>query len=187
MKRTAAFALTTALLLLAGCGGGARDEADFAAWRQAAAAGTISFTAELTAVSDGEETAYTADCVWSGGGTAVTLTAPETLAGVTARAGPEGNALEFDGAILALPALLTADGMNPCAALPALLTALSEGRLLRLWREGGDLAAELEVADGETARLWLAREGLTPHYAELTEGGRTVVFCTIENWTTGET
>ena len=184
MKRTALFALMTTLLL-AGCGGAARETEAVESWRDAVrGAERVTFSAVITARTETESLRYEADGSIENGETAVTVTAPENIAGVVFRASPEGGALEYDGAALYLGPDTAAAA--PCAALPLLREAAEEGRLLRVRREGDCLAAELETSETVTVTVWLSPETLTPTGAEIAENGYTAITVEIKNWHTEE-
>lgn len=64
------------------------------------------------------------------GETVLTVTAPDTVAGITARIRNGETLLEYDGAGLSL-GLLDDSGLTPVSALPAVLLSLTEGYMAR--------------------------------------------------------
>ena len=183
--RRAVFALMMTLLLLGGCAG-EQDEEDYERWRQSLTGAELSFDGEISALAEAEQTVYAVHVRHASGETELTLTAPANLAGITLRCRSGGTELCYDGLILAI-GNPDAEGDDPCSAVPQLMEALSSSRLLRIWREGEYLAAELPLGEGRTIRLWLERETMTPFCMEAAENGQCVVFCNIKNWTMGDT
>ena len=82
-------------------------------------AAEISFTAEITASHDDSAAAYTAAVVQKGGETAVTVTAPESISGVTFRSAVSGRSVAFEGVTMVLSP--PREGEFPPADAPALL------------------------------------------------------------------
>ena len=103
MKRTILFALMIPLLLT-GCGA-RRDTENWKAFAETVeTAERISFHAEITAHWEDSSASFGADVARAGGETHITLTAPETVSGITVRAKDGETAVEFDGVILSLDA-----------------------------------------------------------------------------------
>lgn len=184
MKRALSFALAM-LLLFSGCRG-ERETEEFRLWRQQASQGDAAFHAQLLAALADGDVSFEADVRREQGELSLTLTAPESLAGVTLHTGENGTQLHYDGAVLALGTAAQADTpLSPARAIPTLLRSLSEGRLLYTWREGEQSWGEVELS--ETLAVRLCRDAADRLvYAELLENGKSVIFCTIENWTKGE-
>lgn len=178
MKRRAIFALMI-LLLLSGCGGNGTDE--FEAWREALSQREeLSFSAAVTA--EGETTVFTCgmDAVYTGEETVVTVTAPETIEGLTFRRTLKGDQLEYDGAVLSLPSL--GSDPAPCEAAPILVDALLRGELLYTGREDGLLTAGITAAHGETVTLWRTENEKTPVYAEISREGQAALTLRFSRW-----
>ena len=177
MKRTVLFALMISLLL---CGCAAREEDEDAlrrqqdSWRQS----EIEFAASV--MTQTEETAYSyeAACRYAAGETQVTLTAPENIAGVRFRTDGEQSALAYDGAELLLGE--PDSDLPPAMAVPLMMEAMTDGYLLRIWREEDYLVAELETDEDETVTLWLT-EG-HPVCAQIQRDGYTAAQLKIEHW-----
>ena len=184
MRRTI-FALMMTLLLLCGCSG-EQDEEIYERWRQTAAASTISFDGEITALAGTAQTVYSVHADRWGEETLLTITAPDNIAGISLRCRAGEAELCYDGLVLSL-FTAASDPFDPCGVIPALLEALSSSRLRCIWREGEYLAVELPLEEERSIRLFFQRENMTPFYMEATENGQCVVFCNIKNWTMGET
>lgn len=183
MKRIILAALAAAWLL-SGCGGTNQKAQDFSQWQQeAAGAAEIGFTAEITATWDDGSAAYTAQVERTGGETATTVTAPETIAGVSFRSREGDTALEFDGVILNFTP--GAEIVPPCEAGSILLDAVCRGNLLYSGADGEFTTAAVAAPGGETVTLWRTEEGV-PVYAEIARGERTELILSIENWKMGE-
>ena len=72
---------------------------------------------------------FTLDVAWRReGDTVLTVTAPELIAGLTARVGPEGAFLEYDGASLGTGPL-TGEGLSPLELAPRMMGELLTGYL----------------------------------------------------------
>lgn len=77
--------------------------------------------------------------------TLLTLTAPETVAGLTARLSwEEGSVLEYDGAVIETGPL-NQDGLTPVSSIPSMLRTVREGYL--------DACVLEESEEGTTLRL----------------------------------
>ena len=185
MKRSGLIALMTGLLLLAGCTAGDTAENDFGSWQETLrTAQRVDFEAAVTADFGDKTFAYRAALHYADGEAQLCLTEPAILAGVTLQSADGGVTLAYDGAALELGDL-TGNGLSPAAALPAVLDALQNGRLLSLARtreEGAEyLMLSLAARAGELT-VWLERESLTPVRAELAEAGRVALVCDISQW-----
>ena len=95
MKRTILFALMIPLLLT-GCGA-RRDAENWKAFAETVeTAERISFHAEITAHWEDSSASFGADVARAGGETHITLTAPETVSGITVRA-KDGEYTDWGG------------------------------------------------------------------------------------------
>ena len=124
------------------------------------------------------------------GDTVLTLTAPEMVAGITARIRAGETALEFDGVILETGPL-NAAGLSPVDALPALLTYAREGFAAECVLEGEGEEARLRVifrdpqaqsGQGTEAQLWFVPDSGALARAELAQDGATVLQCTFSRF-----
>ena len=107
-------------------------------------------TAQLSVTADYGQRVYEfeLDAAVNGEETVLTVTAPELIAGVTARTAGKEGALEYDGVILETGAL-SRGGLSPVSAFPALLAAARSGFITACSAEGGDpLAGRLRPAGG---------------------------------------
>ena len=175
MKRTVLFALMIPLLLT-GCG--ARRNAE--RWKSFAeaveAAEHIAFHAEITALWEDAAASFAADVERTKDETAITLTAPETVSGITVRAKDGAASVEFDGVILSLDAGRS-ERLSPCGAPHRLLAALADGILEYCTAD----SAAFTGADGEIVTLRRDETGALTG-AEITRDGRTVLTLEITEW-----
>lgn len=173
----------TGACLLTGCGGSGETQ-DFALWQQELAGGEkISFTAEIAAVWEDGGTSYAARVERTGEETVTTVTAPETIAGISFRSRDGAGTLEYDSLVLEL-----APGeavISPCAAGSILLDALCRGNLLYTGTEGELTTAAIDAPGGETVNLWRDEDGV-PIYAEIGREGTTELILSIDDWKIGE-
>lgn len=117
------------ILLLAGCGPAKVSQAEELALtirgeylEMTACSSKLSITADY-----GQRVyQYEVDAAVEGENTTLTLTAPETVAGMTARFTGEEGLLEYDG-VWTETGTLDEEGLNPASAFPALLEAARSG------------------------------------------------------------
>lgn len=128
----------------------------------------------LTASSDGEETV-------------LTLTAPETVEGITARLTKQDGVLEYDG-LSVETGPLDENGLTPVSALPVLMetarsgymTACSlEDRVLRI--DCGD--PEGTLGEGREVSLWFDADTHALTQSEIRVDGFRVVACDYLSFT----
>ena len=93
-------------------------------------------TADLTVSYDERVFNFTVDACWKKDGeTVLTVTAPELLAGITARIEDGEGILEYDGAGLSV-GLLDEEGLTPISVLPELMEHITTGYLAQCRWEG---------------------------------------------------
>ena len=130
MRRTLSCVLMMTLLLTGCKAGGGEDRAEHLAARiRAEYLSLTGWTAKLDVTADYGERVYefSMDASWEKDGpTVLTVTAPELIAGITARVEDGEGILEYDGASLSTGPL-TGDGMSPLEAVPFLMKELTEG------------------------------------------------------------
>lgn len=184
-------------LLLSACGGGAGGgdaaeqlaldvRAEYIAMEGCAAA--LDVTADY-----GERVyQYTMDLTYAKeGDTLLTVTAPENIAGVSARLTAGQTALEYEGVRLETGPL-SEDGMSPVDAVPALLAAAREGFLAECVLEDQDGVQVLQTVcrDPEASpgvgleyRLWYDAATHALLRGEVARDGYTVVQCVFTSFT----
>lgn len=175
-------------LLLGGCADTDKTEERLAQARaEIAAAESVSFLARVSV--ELEESVF--DCVLQverrEDETVVQAVEPEIIAGLSARMGPEDTAIEYDGMILSIGDALSGE-ISPMGTMPLILDALESGYVSMVWQEQQGqrslTAAQCFVSDAEYLKIWFDSGTLTPVQAELVSGGRVVVKCSIEQFTT---
>ena len=181
-------------LLLAGCGGAGVSEAEELALTirgeylsmencavQAAVTadyGQRVYEYQLTAAVTGEETV-------------LTLTAPETVAGLTARITGEENRLEFDG-VSVETGPLDGQGLSPVSSIPALLESARSGYITAcaLEEDGAVLRVDCGSPEGapgsgtETV-LWFDPSSHALVRGEISVDGFRVISCEFSGFTAG--
>ena len=121
----------------------------------------------------------------------ITVTAPEEVAGITARLEEGETALEYDGVRLETGPL-DPSGLSPVDAIPALLTCAREGFIAEC---GTELLGEAETlrlccrdpdgqpGSGQEIQLWLDPASGALLRGELSVDGFTVIQCTFDGFT----
>ena len=181
-------------LLLAACApaGGATPESaalalrdtykDLAGWSSA-----VDITVEVgDKVFD-----FTLDASWQKDGeTVLVITAPELLAGITARIADGETVLEYDGAGLSL-GLLDGRGLTAVSAVPWVMEQIGSGYMAKCaWAgENKELLQitfrdpEAEANKGTEYRVTFDRETLALHGAEVSVDGASVLTVVFRNFT----
>lgn len=180
--------MTALCLLLCGCGGGAEELQQLQLLQERyAAAGGCSGTAELTADYGQRVYDYTLDFTARGEELELALTAPEEVAGITARVAGEATSLEFDGVTLDTGPL-SPDGLSPLSALPLLLDSAAEGFSDRcVWEKEGETFRfhvtcrdpALSPGEGTQTDLWFDGDTGVLLRGEVSVDGYRVVQCTF--------
>ena len=173
-------------LLLSGCGDAAPERKLEELRNKLNAAAEIHVIADVAADLGAEQFTCSLDCRASAEETTVELTAPEAVAGVRARIGPDGMTVEYDGVALGVGGVPNGK-TAPVNALPLLLAALKTGSTLRKWTERDAdrtlYVREFYVTDDDTLTVWQDGETLLPVCAEFTRGGAAVLRCEIREFT----
>lgn len=134
---------------------------------------------------------FSMDVQWRRDGeTVLTVTAPELVAGVTARIAQGETVLEYDGAGLSL-GLLDGDGLTPVSAVIAFMEQIEKGWMAKCaWSgENGELLQisfrdpELEADTGTQFLLTFDRASRALLSAEVSTAGKTVLTAGISNFT----
>ena len=181
-------------LLLSGCKGGGegtpetaalalRDTyKDLAGWTS-----TVDITAEVgDKVFD-----FTLDASWQKEGeTVLVITAPELIAGITARIVDGETVLEYDGAGLSL-GLLDERGLTAVSVVPWVMDQIGKGYMARcVWAgENKELLQitfrdpEAEANKGTEYRLTFDRETFALNRAEISVDGASALTAVFHNFT----
>lgn len=180
-------------LLLTACGGpaGVSEAEELALAIRGEYLAMTSCTAQLSVTADYGQRVYQYEMTVSvsGGETVLTLSAPETVAGLTARLSEEDSVLEYDGVAVETGAM-DEDGLTPVAAFPALLSAAQSGYMTGcgLEEDGGLLRVDCGDPEGspgagtETA-LWFDTATHDLVRGEITVDGFRAVLCECSSFT----
>ena len=135
---------------------------------------------------------FTLDAVWRRDGeTVLTVTAPELVAGITARIAQGETVLEYDGAGLSL-GLLDDSGLTPVSAVTACMEQIETGWMARCAWAGENEEylqisfqdPELEPNAGTQFLLTFGREDFALLSAEVSAAGDRVLTARFRNFTT---
>jgi len=134
---------------------------------------------------------YGVDLNWQKEGESVlTLTAPENVAGISARIAAGETALEFDGVMVETGPLDT-EGLSPIDAVPALLDSAREGYISECVLEDWEGSQRLHVTcrdpekapgQGREIQLWFEPTSHALLRGEIAVDGRTVIQCRISDF-----
>ena len=133
---------------------------------------------------------FTLDVQWREGETVLTVTAPELLAGITARLAQGETVLEYDGAGLSL-GLLDQSGLTPVSAVTGIMAQIEKGYMAKCaW--AGENGEHLQISFQDPERednagtqflLTFDRAGYTLLSAEVSAQGQTVLHAQFSNFT----
>lgn len=130
----------------------------------------------LTASAEGEEMT-------------LTLSAPETVAGITARIRGKNSALEYDG-LSVETGPLDGDGLTPVSAIPAMLEAARTGYITACSMEADCLRVDCGDPEGQRGQgreisLWFAQDTHALIRGEVLIDGFRAISCEFSNVSTG--
>ena len=147
----------------------------------------------MTVTADYGERVYTYEVDFTSNqkdGMALTITAPEEVAGITARIAQGDTVLEYDGLQLETGPL-NPDGLSPLDALPAILTAVQSGYIAETTSErAGERETlrlccrdpEKQPGEGLETVLWFDKEQKTLLRGELRQDGASVLQCEFSSF-----
>ncbi len=178
--------LCVALVFLFLCGCGDRENLLDRAMKLRAdtLASAVTFDAEITADYGEKSYTFAMSCrSETDGSLSFTVTAPETLSGITGTVGTDGGKLTFNGTALAFE--LMADGqLSPVSGPWILMKSLRGGYLTSCNLEDGALRVAVDDSYEEDALhldIWLDGGDL-PKYAEIYWQGRRLLTVQITNF-----
>ncbi len=179
-------------LLLAGCGGGGGNEAEELALSirgEYLAMESCAIQASVTADYGQRVYEYEMAVSVNGAETVLTLSAPETVAGITARLAGEESQLEFDG-LSVETGPLDENGLAPVSAVPALLEAARSGYITACGLEGEGTILRVDCGDptgspgaGTEYALWFDASAHTLIKGEISVDGFRVILCEFSQFT----
>lgn len=135
---------------------------------------------------------FSLDARWSRKGeTVLTITAPELVAGITARVAPGETVLEYDGAGLSL-GLLDQSGLTPVSAVTAVMGQIEQGYMAKCaWAGENEEYLQISFQDperepnaGTQFLLTFDRASQALLSAEVSTAGETVLTANFSNFTT---
>ena len=194
MGRKGCLLMILPLLLLSACAGGRVSEAETLTNRArtaylelTACSGSASITADygLRVYNYALDFSYERE-----GETVLTVTAPELLAGITARLAQGETVLEYDGAGLSL-GLLDQSGLTPVSAVTGIMAQIEKGYMAKCaWAGENDGLLQITFQDPETEPgagtqflLTFDRAGYALLSAEVSVAGTTVLTAQTHDFT----
>lgn len=182
-------------LLLSGCragsGGNTPEEEALALRETYQALAGWSASADLSVCYTETVYDFSLDAQWRRDGeTVLTVTAPELLAGITARLAQGETVLEYDGAGLSL-GLLDDSGLTPVSAVTACMEQIQRGWMAKCaWAGENDAHLQISFQDperednaGTQFLLTFDRAGYALLSAEVSAQGRTVLSAQFSDFT----
>lgn len=138
------------------------------------------FTAEVRAYIGKEEYVFSMDCECGNSGTVTfTVTAPESLSGITGELSSGSGSLTFDGQALAFP-MLAQGTMSPISSVWVLLHALRGGYLTDEGKEGLTID---ETYQGVPLRLSVTLDNEDmPTFTEIFQDGERILSLALTNF-----
>ena len=191
MRKTLVCVLMTTLFL-AGCGrtgGNGAEELALTVRGEYLSMDSCAARASVTADYGQRVYVYELSAAVNGEETLLTLSAPETVAGLTARIAGEDSFLEFDG-LSVETGPLDGEGLTPVSAIPVLLEAAKSGYITACALEGDGALLRVDCGDpagspgsGTETALWFdaATHALTK--GEISVDGFRVILCEFSEFT----
>lgn len=180
------------LLLLAGCAGGPgmsrAEELALTIRGEHLEMTGCTMKAAIAADYGQRVVRYELDTACEGDNTTLTLTAPDTVAGITAHVEGESGQLEYDG-MWVETGPLDDDGLTPMSALPALLEAARSGYITSCALEEEDTLLRVDCGDPEEPpgtgveyALWFDAESHALVKGEISCGGFRRILCEFSDF-----
>ena len=187
------FACVLMMTLLAACAPAGETPEDAAFHLQEHYRGMAGFSAtvDLTAEYGNKVYDFTVDALCRRDGESVlTVTAPELIAGITARLAEGETVLEYDGAALSLGDL-DGEGLTPVSAVPELFRQAAMGWMARgAWADEGQTQLqalcrdpEAEEGTGTEFLILFDRETFSPVRTEVSRDGTRVLTAQFSDFT----
>ena len=179
-------------LLLAGCGpAGVSEAEELALTIRGEYLAMDRCAVQVSVTADYGQRVYEYEMAVSvnGAETVLTLSAPETVAGITARLAGEESQLEFDG-LSVETGPLDENGLAPVSAVPALLEAARSGYITACGLEGEGTILRVDCGDptgspgaGTEYALWFDASAHTLIKGEISVDGFRVILCEFSQFT----
>ena len=182
------------IILLTGCGAAEGSEAEELALTirgEYLAIDSCAVQAAITADYGQRVYQYEMAAAVNGDETVLTLSAPETVAGLTARITGEDGLLEFDG-VSVETGPLDGQGLTPVSALPALLEAARSGYITACALEEDGALLRVDCGDpagspgrGTETVLWFDAATHALVRGEVSVDGFRAILCEFTGFTAG--
>ncbi|WP_251316306.1 hypothetical protein [Flintibacter muris] len=182
------------IILLTGCGAAEGSEAEELALTirgEYLAIDSCAVQAAITADYGQRVYQYEMAAAVNGDETVLTLSAPETVAGLTARITGEDGLLEFDG-VAVETGPLDGQGLTPVSALPALLEAARSGYITACALEEDGALLRVDCGDpagspgrGTETVLWFDAATHALVRGEVSVDGFRAILCEFTGFTAG--
>ena len=180
------------LLPLSGCLGGdeGQENLDLALTLRGEYLAMENFSAQAELTADYGQRVYEfgLSAVGSDEETVLTVTAPEPVAGITARLKSGKSFLEYDELSIET-GRLTQDGLSPVSAIPALLEAVRSGYITACGTDDSGAfrvdygAPDTPPGTGTEYVLWFDSQSHVPLRGEVSKDGVRCIECTFSSFT----
>lgn len=193
MRRSVVICVLMISFLLSACGGeGTMEPRERVLSIRGEYTEAAGCTAKVNVVADYGQRVYdyTVDVTVSGEESVLTVTAPEELAGITARMTGTGGQLEYDGTVFETGPL-SADGLTPLSAVTYLLECARSGFIDSCTAETLGERETLRVlcrdpavpaGQGQEATLWFDAASHVLVQGEVSVDGYRVLLCKFEQF-----
>lgn len=181
MKR---FAVCLLLLFLSGCGETDKLQTGMELRSRLLQCRECSFSVDILADNGQEISEFSMDCTADSRGEILfTVTAPESISGISGKLSASGGALTFDERLLDFGLFPDGD-VSPVSAPWIFLNTLRSGNLLSACEEAGRTRLSADDSYAEDALrldIWLEKE--LPVRAEVLSGGRRILTLDVRSFT----
>ena len=182
MKRTLSLLLTVfCTLSLCACGTSSAEKQFLSFSKNLSQSEEISFRADVRAEYETKTARFTLRYDEDSDGAAVTVLAPELIAGVTAHIDKGSTTLNYDTVVLDT-GMLDSLGLSPMSSLPLIVKAMKTGYVRNISREKDVLAVEVTPEDGYRCTLRFSQKDMRPLSAQLVSGNRVTVHLEFSDW-----
>lgn len=147
-------------------------------------ASSVSFRADITADYGDRLQEFSMDCLDTRDKLEFTVSAPETISGITGNIRTQGGELTFQGHALAFP-LMAQEQISPVSSPWVLMKTLRSGCITSAAREGEQTVVSMDDSYQDNALhldLWLSQENL-PQRCEILYQNRRILTLQLENFT----
>lgn len=184
-KRILIVVLFAVILMFSSCSEGFDGASECA--RRFSSVSAMDARVRIIADFPSREATYIVDYTYKkDGDDALTIRAPENVAGVGAVISKGSASLTFDGASLETGEL-SKNGISPLSAIPSLISVWNGGNIAEAHymnlgeNETAFVITRISSPDGETEyRTWFLKDNCAPVRAEIFSDGRRIIQCEFE-------